>query len=150
MFDICYCGTQAGYMHEEWCPRPLFRANEAEETAWLEEARVRREAWDAGLEHGRAAASWFFDGNTTEETYRAVFEGMRDGDPAVMDVLPDAPLSGEWSGDPTPADVLEALERTLDDPDADELLTLYEEGFYRGSRDDIYRAAAAGSTEGVV
>lgn len=50
-----------------------------------------------GTDHGRAAASWVFDGNTSEETYRRVLAGIDDGDPEVLDTLPCADLSGEWA-----------------------------------------------------
>lgn len=41
-----------------------------------------------GAEHGRNAATWRFDGNTTDETYRATLKGIEDGDPAVMGTEP--------------------------------------------------------------
>jgi hypothetical protein len=40
-----------------------------------------------GAEHGKAGASWTFDGNTTQETYRYAVKGLDDGDPAVYDQL---------------------------------------------------------------
>lgn len=56
-------------------------------------------------EHGKAAASWVFDGNTTEDTYRAVLAGIESGDPAVMDAYRTPDLSGEFAGDYTPRDL---------------------------------------------
>ena len=35
MVNICYCGTQASYPHEKWCPYPLYRGSEAQEEAWV-------------------------------------------------------------------------------------------------------------------
>lgn len=99
-----------------------------------------------GEEHGRAAASWFFDGNTSEETYRVVLRGLEDGDPAVLDSLPSAPLSGEWADDPTPASVLQDLgvdADTLEDWEESEIMDAYEDGFYTASRDAIETAARA-------
>jgi hypothetical protein len=39
----------------------------------------------AGTEHGRAAATWAFDGNTTDETYATVVRGLDAGDPETYD-----------------------------------------------------------------
>ena len=86
-------------------------------------------AYAAGREHGLAAASWYFDGNTTRETYRATLAGIREGDPAVYDTFPAGPLSGEWADDPTPTSVLRDLGLSDDDDDADDALAMYEDGF---------------------
>lgn len=93
------------------------------------EARAR----EAGAEHGRAAASWYFDGNTDAETYRRVLAGLEDGDPEVLDALPSSPLSGEYADEPTPASVLADLDVDQDDDCADEYLSAYEEGFAEAS-----------------
>jgi hypothetical protein len=62
------------------------------------EARIA-EAAVRGTKAGKAAASWVFDGNTTDETYRRTLQGIEDGDPEVMDRLSWSPLSGEWAGE---------------------------------------------------
>lgn len=62
------------------------------------EARIT-EAAARGTRAGKAAASWVFDGNTTDETYRATLQGIEDGDPAVMGGLSWEPLSGQWAGE---------------------------------------------------
>lgn len=103
--------------------------------------RIRVAAEQAGREHGEAAASWYFDGDTPRETYERVLWGIEDGDPEVMDTFPASPLSGEWAGDPTPASVLEDLDVAEDDPAADEYLTAYEDGFYAAVHDEIERVA---------
>jgi hypothetical protein len=54
-------------------------------------------ARELGAEHGRAAASWVFDGNTPQDAYARALKGIEDGDPAVLDTLPSADLSGEWA-----------------------------------------------------
>jgi hypothetical protein len=95
------------------------------------------EARRMGEERGREIASWYFDGNTTDETYAAVPRGIEDGDPEILDTLPSSPLSGEWAGDPLPADVLEALEVSEEDDAADEYLSAYEDGFSQASADEI-------------
>lgn len=99
------------------------------------------EARRMGEERGRDVASWYFDGNTTTETYAAVLRGIEEGDPEVMDTLPCSPLSGEWAGDPVPADVLEALEVSDADDAADEYLSAYEDGFAQAAADQIEETA---------
>lgn len=94
-----------------------------------------------GAEHGEIAASWYFDGNTTEDTYRAVLQGIEDNDPAILDTFPSAPLSGEWADAPTPATVLDALGVSEDDDAAPEYLDAYEQSFYSASADEIERVA---------
>lgn len=53
--------------------------------------------WAVAQEHGKAAASWVFDGNTPESTYRTVFKGIRDGDPEIMDGLNPRSLRGAYT-----------------------------------------------------
>lgn len=47
-----------------------------------------------GDEHGKAAASWYFDGNTDDGMYAKVLKGIEDGDPAIYDTFPSEPLRG--------------------------------------------------------
>ena len=102
---------------------------------------IIEEARRMGEERGREIAAWYFDGNTTPETYAAVLKGLDDGDPMVLDTLPCSPLSGEWAGDPVPADVLSALDVSNDDDAADEYLTAYEDGFSQAAADEIEQTA---------
>jgi hypothetical protein len=103
--------------------------------------QIEHEARQAGAEHGKAAASWYFDGNTSDETYAAVVRGIEEGDPAVLDTFPSGPLSGEWADDPTPRSVLEELDVDAEDESQDEYLQAYEDGFYEASSDEIERVA---------
>lgn len=64
-----------------------------------------RQAKKDGAEAGKAAASWCFDGNTKDETYRIVLRQIEDGDPALDFNPPN--LSGEYSDDPTPHSLAE-------------------------------------------
>ena len=66
-----------------------------------------------GREDGTNAAGWY-----TQDTFRDapayaaayVLRGLEDGDPAVMDTLPHADLSGEWADSLTgPALVADAI-----------------------------------------
>lgn len=98
-------------------------------------------AHELGREHGRNVGSWVIDGNTTESTARRILAGIEDCDSEIMDMIP-SPLSGEWSGDPTPQSVLAQLGIT--DPDEqDNALNEYESGFTQGWEGEVSRAARA-------
>lgn len=66
-------------------------------------------AQELGREAGLAAASWVFDGNSSEKDYVRVYQGLEDGDPEVLDALPSPNLSGEWADDPTPKSLFEEI-----------------------------------------
>jgi hypothetical protein len=67
-----------------------------------------------GRQHGINAASWVFDGNTTEETYRTVLRGIEDDDPAVYDMFREPNLSGEFAGDYSIRDLQSDLDIEID------------------------------------
>jgi hypothetical protein len=75
-----------------------------------------------GREHGRSAANWVFDGNTSRETYCRVLKGIEDIDPEVMDAYRVPDLSGEWEGNYTDPDLARDLELDTDDLAYDEIL----------------------------
>ena len=52
-----------------------------------------------GTDHGKIAASWVFDGNTTRESYARYLKGIENGDPETMDSLCEPSLSGEYADD---------------------------------------------------
>ena len=80
---------------------------------------ARRDGKTAGIN----AASWVFDGNTTDETYLAFLKGIDDGDPAILDSVTTPNLSGEWAGDPTPGSLADAYGLTPNnDPDGERLM----------------------------
>ncbi|PWU23555.1 MAG: hypothetical protein C5B48_08410 [Candidatus Rokuibacteriota bacterium] len=99
------------------------------------------EARNAGEEHGRNAGSWFWNGPHTVEQYKRVLQGVDDGDPEIMDVLPSSPLSGEWADEPTPNTVWADLGMSGDEDYADDVLFAYEDGFNEASVDEIVRVA---------
>jgi hypothetical protein len=70
-------------------------------------ASLASDAEDLGRDVGKAAASWMFDGNTTEDTYRAVLRGIEDGDPAILGAYPSPGLSAD--GGYTEADLARDL-----------------------------------------
>lgn len=112
--------------------------------ATADRERLEEEAHRLGAEAGRAAASWYFDGNTTREQYGRVVTGLADGDPAIYDTFPTSGLSGEWADDPTPGDVLRSLGVDEHDEANDDLLRMYEDGFGVAVADEIERLAREG------
>jgi len=138
MFNLCFCGVQAGYAHDIDCPYPLFRGSANDEMKW-ETARQRENAARLmGEDAGRFAASWVFDDRTTHDQYLRVLRGIEDGDPEIMDGLPASPLSVEWAGDSLSRDILEALDVPEDDDAANGLLDRYAQYFESAARDAVY------------
>jgi hypothetical protein len=113
----------------------------ADELVQVEDAALLDRARALGEERGRAAASWYFDGNTPDAAYAQVLAGIEEGDPAILDTFPADPLSGEWADDPTPKTLLEGLGLDLEDERADDLCGAYEDGFYSASAHEIERVA---------
>jgi hypothetical protein len=94
-----------------------------------------------GREHGKNAASWYFDGNTPRETYELVLRGYDDGDPEIMDTFPTSPLSGEWADNYSLADLSQDTGVVQHDPYFEDVCSAYEDGFYTASTDEIIRVA---------
>ena len=44
IFQVCLCGAEPRYVHAVDCPRPLYRATDAQETTWLRERESMRYA----------------------------------------------------------------------------------------------------------
>jgi len=96
-----------------------------------------------GREDGVAAGTWILDGNSTEEAARALLAGIEDGDPAVLDALPSAPLSGEFADGLLPRDVLAWYGLTEEDAESDDILSAYEDGYADGVQEEAERSARA-------
>lgn len=79
-------------------------------------------AIDLGKSEGQSAASWTFDGNTTEDTYRRILQGIDNGDPEILDELPAADLSGQWADGLTPRGLAEQAADAVDGIDASDLM----------------------------
>jgi hypothetical protein len=94
-----------------------------------------------GREHGANAASWYFDGDTGESTYRAVLLGIEEGDPEVLDTFPSSPLSGEWADSYSLADLASDTETPQDSDAFDDVCRSYEDGFYAAAHDSIEATA---------
>lgn len=91
-----------------------------------------------GKSDGEAAASWIVDGNTEDPAgvLKKLLDGISEGDPEIMDSLPQPRLSGEWADDPTWTDILrdECDEDTTEDEKEDdtEWQIAYEDAFHEG------------------
>lgn len=73
-----------------------------------------------GKAAGLSAASWAFDGNTSDENYRTFLQMSDDGDPGIGDVYgPRGWLAGEYADDPTPRSLAEDL--GIDQEDGDRI-----------------------------
>jgi hypothetical protein len=114
--------------------------------------RALAHARELGAEHGSNAASWVFDGNTSQETYRRILQGIEDGDPEILNSLPAPDLSGQWADEMT-AD--ELVKQSLDHAGMlewamggemfahvfDELCSTYEDAFITAAHDEVARTA---------
>jgi hypothetical protein len=88
-----------------------------------------------GHDAGKSAASWVFDGNTTDETYRRFLALSDDGDPALSDEFGNGSgwLSGEFADTTLPADLIGMCGIETDDDgdpnehDWDACMTAYED-----------------------
>lgn len=90
---------------------------------------AERIAAKLGREHGLNAASWYFDGNTSMETYRATLAGIDAGDPEVLDTFPSSPLSAAF------------LLMGQDSDAFDDVCTAYEQEYSEASAGEIERVA---------
>lgn len=108
-----------------------------------EHEALMAEAYRLGRMFGSSAAHWYFDGNTTRETYERVLAQLVDGDPAVYDTFPAYPLSGEWAGSYDGNDLAESLEIEVWDDAMDAACAMFEDGYGVAFADEVERAARA-------
>jgi hypothetical protein len=107
-------------------------------------------AEELGRSYGKSAASWVFDGNTSQETYKRCIELDEEGDPEFYDYFgsPD-PLFGEYSDGRTEQDILIELGVIADDDNVhsdhqeqwDAILTAFEDGYHAAHYDEVMRVA---------
>ena len=102
-------------------------------------------AWKTGMEHGHAAGTWAFDGNTTHETYAWALTGIRDGDPAVLDAFPaepgiDSRSPGGYTSRQLCDDIGVDYDRT-ETADVDVLAAAYEQAARDAFWDEVERVA---------
>jgi hypothetical protein len=97
---------------------------------------AEHEAYELGVQHAKAAASWCVDGNTSAEHVARMVEMFDAGDPQLWDYLPVMPnLSGEYADDLTPRSLAASITGAGWDgyvngvaPDTDALADAYEAG----------------------
>lgn len=103
---------------------------------------TKREARKAGRRAGLNAASWKFDGNTTEAEYRRFLLGYMSGDPEVMDqYTPPSWLSGEWAGESI-SELLGEAETTRELDRMEDVETAYEDAAEQAYWSELERAAS--------
>jgi hypothetical protein len=97
-------------------------------------------AAEIGAEHGRNAAQWVdVDGDGAAQRW---VTGISDGDPMVLDALPDNPLSGEYADSYGMADLYRDLGiEQRDDTDDAELCRAYEDAYSGAVQDEVERRA---------
>lgn len=97
-----------------------------------------------GFEAGANAAAWLFNGGTDENDAAAFLAALEEGDPEALDRVPCSPLSGEYAGGLTEADVFALLDREVgeDDDDRDDLLSAFEDGYSAGAMYEAETVAA--------
>jgi hypothetical protein len=120
------------------------------------EQDAERKAANLGRAHGIGAASWYFDGNTTDATYRRVLDGIEAGDPEVLDTFPTDNMSGEWADSYGESELLVDLgisappgyghpERSDSDDEynalEDAVVGAYQDAFATAVHDEIERVA---------
>ena len=124
-------------------PRYLWHRGQRREVRYTADAdALTAEAETLGRQAGESAGSWIVDGNTSEETARAILRMIEEGDPELE---APAPMSGEFSGGLLAADVLASVGPGLteDDPAADDVLTAFETGYSDGWYAEVERSARA-------
>jgi hypothetical protein len=111
-------------------------------------AKFTDEEWEAlkiraaelGREHGTNAGSWV--NVDSEKSARWWLKGMADGDPAVLDQLPDQPLSGKYSDSYSRDKLYADLDITREaDSDDLELCQAYEEAHTEALHAEVERMA---------
>jgi hypothetical protein len=98
-----------------------------------------------GEEAGRAAGTWLLDGNSSEESARAMLAKIEAGE-LLAELDLSGPLSGEWADGPTPASILEPLYREgeeIPEGEDDEICQAYEDAYWQGLETEAERSARA-------
>jgi hypothetical protein len=112
------------------------------EAEWTECVEAMREA---GTDAGRSAGSWIADGNTSDGALRVVLRQWEEGDPAAPSA--PSPFSGEWGGDPTVEETIDAATpadpETLTPEEVDELASAYEDAFAVAWHEEAERTVRA-------
>jgi hypothetical protein len=105
---------------------------------------AKARARELGAEDGLAAASWVFDGNTSDDAYRRILAGITDGDPEILDLLPYPDLSGQWVDVTSSRQLLTEIAADagpIADDDADAILNAYEDAYVTAAHHEVERVA---------
>jgi hypothetical protein len=122
------------------------KANDALEKAIKDAERM-------GKRQGESAAEWVaqdaFGGRHTGDSEQAARDFLRmseDGDPELFELYKAPDLSGEWSDDMTPRELIAEVyngEKMLDESEGDEICEAYEEASASGFWQRLEESAAA-------
>ena len=96
---------------------------------------LKNQVLELGRKAGKNMASWVFDGNTDQETYRIVLDCIKAGDLAILDTI----LSGECADSPTSNSLADDLGIEQDDDRLDDLCSLWEDAAFQSFWDSIKR-----------
>jgi len=95
---------------------------------------------ERGREDGDAVGSYVIDGSTSKELAREIFQGIEDGDPAILDMLPELQL-GQWADDPSFEEILEDLGIEYSEDEVDDLFNAYSDAWSEGMIDRVTQDA---------
>lgn len=94
-----------------------------------------------GYSDGRRAGAWVFDGNSDPEYIDKIQQGVKDGDPEVIDDLPEPRVGGEFADESTWEDILKdegiPVDSTMDPTGRGDLFQIYFEAFRDGVEAEV-------------
>jgi hypothetical protein len=94
-----------------------------------------------GVKDGRGAGSWVFDGNSDQEYVDKIQQGVKDGDPEIIDGLPEPRVGGEFADEPTWENILTdegiPVDSSLDPTGRQELFDVYTAAFRDGVEHEV-------------
>lgn len=117
----------------------------------IEDAKYRVRFEHRGYKDGSNAGSNVFDGQMNVEASRKFLIGVRDGDPAYMDMIPSPSLGGEWAGDDTWDDIYIELSeidpQDMPDDHGQDMYEAYCHSFQQGATDAMVKLAKISAGE---
>ena len=115
-------------------------------------AQFKADMAKAGKADGKNAAEWatqdLWGGRVTRgerQTAQRFLDGIEEGDPEIIDLIPRLDLSGQWADGVTEEDVLANCDVDTDrDPeDLEELIEAYRDAYDTAAIEEIERSARA-------